>query len=488
MMLTLINTNRMLPPIAPVGVDYIASAASAAGIDVELVDLCLSEDPDLDLERYFSIQRPEVVGLTFRNVDDCFWPSGQTFLPDLNRIVARLRGLTDSPVVLGGVGYSIFPKQIVERSGADFGIHGDGEQSIVDLIRELRGARKFNRVPGLVYRDGGIVRSNPPAWPSTLATLPARDWVNNIAYFHQGGQIGVETKRGCPRQCSYCADPLAKGNRARLRPPIQVAQEIELLLNGGIDVFHLCDPEFNLPPEHAIGVCDILHARGLGERIRWYAYLAVTPFSEDLAYRMRRAGCVGINFTSDAAHPQMLAAYRQPHRKEDLDRVVRLCRKQGITVMLDMLLGGPGETPETIQYTVEAFRQIDPDCAGAALGVRIYPNTGMAAMVAAEGPPESNPSIRRHYDGPVDWLQPTFYISSKLGDQPARLVRDLTDQDPRFFPPQEETNASSENPSDHNYNANRQLVDAIAAGARGAYWDILRKLRMAGERSGPDRS
>ena len=61
--------------------------------------------------------------------------------------------------------------------------------------------------------------------------------------------------------------------------------------------------------------------------------------------------------------------------------------------MLDMLLGGPGETPQTVAETVRAFKQFDPDCAGAALGVRIYPGTAMAAIVASEGPMETNAAI-----------------------------------------------------------------------------------------------
>ncbi len=475
-MITLVNTNRMTPPIAPIGLDYIAGAIGRAGIDVALLDLCLAEDPEQAVRDHFSSHRSELIGLSFRNVDDCFWPSGQSFLPTLRRIVEQIRAVCDAPIVLGGVGYSIFPREILVDSGADFGVHGDGEQAIVQLHAELRGPRRFDRVTGLVYRDGSDVHANRPAWPKPLALCSRRDTVDNATYFRRGGQTGLETKRGCPRQCIYCADPLAKGPASRLRAPGEVADEVESLLGQGIDVLHLCDAEFNLPPDHAKAVCQELIRRRLGDRTRWYAYLAVTPFSEDLAGAMRRAGCVGINFTSDAAHPAMLAVYGHPHRKDDLARAVRLCRANGIAVMLDMLLGGPGETPETVAGTIEAFKEIDPDRAGAAMGIRVYPGTRFAEMFAAEGPMEGNPNIRRHYDGPVDLLRPTFYIASALGPNPARLVNDLIGDDPRFFPPAEEADDGVSSSGDHNYNENRDLVAAIAAGARGAYWDILRQM------------
>lgn len=113
------------------------------------------------------------------------------------------------------------------------------------------------------------------------------------------------------------------------------------------------------------------------------------------------------------------------------------------------------------------------------MGVRLYPGTAVTAMVAAEGPWETNASLRRHYRGPLDLLRPTFYISAALGEHPARLVRDLIAGDQRFFEPEEEMPAAAraDVQGDHNYNANQTLSDAIAAGARGAYWDILRKLR-----------
>lgn len=479
-MLTLINANRMKPPIAPIGLDYVAGAVRQAGFPVELLDLGLAEDPDAAMKEYFDNRQPELVGLSFRNVDDCFWPSGQSFLPQLEKDVASLREHTDAPIVLGGVGYSIFPRPILERSGADFGIHGDGEQALVALLKELRGRRRWDRVPGLAYHQDGAVRGNAPAWPRVLAVPVERAFVDNATYFRQGGQIGLETKRGCHRQCVYCADPLAKGRINRLRDPRDVANEVESLGKQGIDMLHLCDAEFNLPLEHAETVCDELVRRGLGGRVRWYAYLSVLPFPEDLARRMSAAGCVGINFTSDSAHPAMLATYGQPHREEDLVRAVRLCRDNGIAVMLDMLLGGPGETPDTVAHTIDAFRRIDPDCAGAALGVRVYPGTPIAAMIGQDGLRQNDANIRRHYQGPLDLLQPTFYISSALGRRPARLVQELIGGDRRFFPPEDEAAPETAgSTSDHNYNQNQTLVNAIAGGARGAYWDILRQLPQA---------
>ena len=112
-MLTLINTNTMQPAIAPVGIDYIAGAAKQAGIETDYVDLCLADNRDATLRDYFSKHNPELIGLSFRNVDDCFWPSCQWFVPRLAEQINTIRKLTDAPIVVGGVGFRFSPRRLL---------------------------------------------------------------------------------------------------------------------------------------------------------------------------------------------------------------------------------------------------------------------------------------------------------------------------------------------------------------------------------------
>ncbi len=124
-MLTLINTNRMVPAIGPIGLEYVAEAAVHAGIEVDILDLALSEEPDRSLREHLSTRSPTLIGLTFRNVDDCFWPSAQWFVPGLADLVQKMRGLSQAPIVLGGVGFSVFAKQIVDYTGAAYPVDED---------------------------------------------------------------------------------------------------------------------------------------------------------------------------------------------------------------------------------------------------------------------------------------------------------------------------------------------------------------------------
>jgi radical SAM superfamily enzyme YgiQ (UPF0313 family) len=468
----LVNTNRLRPAGAPVGLDYAADVLRAQGMAVGLVDLSFEENPEAAIAASLAKTEPLLVGLTLRNTDDCYLASARHFVPEFAEIVRCVKRHTDAPVVIGGSGYSVCPEAILGVSGAEYGIAGDGEVPLAMLASELVGDGQLWRVPGLVWREDGALRRNP-SWLGPVEGLPAREraLVDNERYFAEGGQAGVETKRGCDRQCIYCADPLGKGRRVRPRSPAQVADEFEVLLASRIDHFHLCDSEFNIPSDHAAAVCEELKRRGLGARARWYTYATPAGFTVELARAMREAGCVGVNFGADSGDDRMLGELGRDFKVPDLRDTARACRTAGLVFMYDLLLGGPGETRESAARTIELMKGISPDRVGVSLGVRIYKGTGLAKFVGEAGPMTENANLRGAVRDNADFLAPVFYLSADLGEDAAHYVAQLVGGDQRFFFPTAEAGTES-----YNYSDNDRLVDAIKRGYRGAYWDILRRL------------
>ncbi len=393
MRVALVNSNRMRPPIAPIGLDYIAEALHAAGHQVDLLDLCWEPDPPAAIAAFFDRAEYGLAGISLRNTDDCGFASRQSFLPEFVETVETIRRHTGAPIVLGGVGFSVMPTQILDLAAADAGIWGEGEFVLPDLVSRLETNQEWRDLPNLIWRSNGTWHRNPPSTPS-LAALPPmrRRWADNVRYFREGGQAGFETKRGCPGRCVYCADPVAKGATTRLRPPKAVADEVSSLIEQGIDHLHTCDGEFNLPPSHAFDVCAEIVRRGLASRLRWYAYCAPAPFSQKLARAMRDAGCVGINFGADNGDARMLRRLGRGFAPEDIENATRWSKDAGLAVMLDLLLGSPGETAESLTRTVELIKQADPDRAGVSVGVRLYPGTELSSRLASE---EQDPRLPR---------------------------------------------------------------------------------------------
>jgi hypothetical protein len=469
----LVNSNLMRPPIAPIGLDYIAGYLDALGHQVDVLDLCFKHDWQAAIAASLSHgAEPHVIGLTLRNTDDCYCASRQTFLPEIDSIAREIEVRAGNALlVMGGVGFSIMPRAILAPFPRWLGIAGDGEAPLAALAAAVDQGTDLSDVAGLAWRANGEWRANPPAYCPLPEIAASRRFVDNLRYFREGGQGGFETKRGCAGQCIYCADPVAKGRAYRLRRPPLVADEVESLLAQGVDCLHTCDSEFNLPPEHAMAVCEEFIRRGLGERLRWYAYCSPGAMTGELAGAMRRAGCVGINFGADSGCDAMLRWLQRDFTAEDIRRVAGICRSVGITCMFDLLLGGPGETRDTADETIGLMQKIAPDAVGVAIGLRIYPGTRLATMVAAEGFGPGNPNLLGDLEAAGDFARPAFYRSAALGDDYADTLHDRLRGDPRFFL------GGSRDETDYNYNANEMLEAAIKAGARGAYWDILRRLR-----------
>ncbi len=468
----LLNPNRTRPPIAPLAIEYLADALETAGVSWSVLDLCLAADPDAALRDSLAAGDPRLIAITFRNTDDCYCATQHSFIPDLQALLRDIRARTAAPVVLGGAGFSVAPAGLLQRTGAEFGVVGDGEVALVRLARSLADQSAWPQIPGLLVRRDGEVAASAPAWePLKPEPLP-RTVLDNGRYFREGGQLGIETSRGCPAACAYCADHHSKGARTRTRPPRAVAQEMLGLAARGMDVFHTCDSEFNADPSHALAVCEELAGQGAGEKLRWYAYCSPTPFPRELARRMREAGCVGVNFGGDSGDAEMLRSLGRAHRPEDVVQCVQACHEAGLVVMLDLLLGAPGETPESLARSIGLVREADADCAGVALGVRLYPNTVLAERLRSRLAAGDDTGLRGCLAENDDLALPLFYLEPALGADPVGLVKDAIGADQRFF-----FGWPDDTQADYNYDDNAELVGAIRNGHRGAYWDILRRVR-----------
>jgi len=474
----LVNPNRMKPPVTPIALDYLAHALANRGIQADVLDLCLSQDWKTAIDDYFAHSRVAAVGVTLRNIDDTTFASREFFLPGFKEVADRLGSKTDAPIVVGGSGFSIMSEDVLGYCGLDLGIVGDGEDSLSLLVQKLAAGEDYTSVPGLVYRDAAGFRRNAPGWRGLDGgEVPARSAVDNRRYFAEGGMGSIESKRGCSGACIYCVDAQSKGRRSRCRSPQSVVAEMEALLGQGIDCLHFCDAEFNLPASHADDVCREMIRKGLGEKLGWYAYASPAPFDGDTAALYRKAGCRGINFGVDSADDEVLRILGRDFDVQGLRHTAAACHEQGLVFMYDLLLGGPGETKESLSKTIHALKQMSPDRVGAALGIRVFPGTRLAELVLQSGPLESNSNLHGAVADNERLFSPLFYLSAELGDDVPQYLEKLIDSDQRFLfmkPPQ----AGDMN---YNYNDNRCLVEAIRQGYRGAFWDILRRVSERGD-------
>jgi hypothetical protein len=473
MRIALINTNRTTPPIGPIGLEYVAETLVHRGAETRMLDLCWENDWRKSMDSFFATDEYQMVGLTLRNTDDCAFTSRYSFLDLFFAMFDRAASLTDALMLIGGVGFSAMPEPIITRcsesdpkaAGRVIGISGAGESAVLSIMRYLENREDWKKAPEIIACSGGwLFRSRQHSAGRLKLPPMRRNMMNNGRYFREGGQAGFETKRGCTGRCIYCCEPLAKGRSIRMRTPGDVVSELYSLLDQGIDYFHTCDSEFNLPLEHAQEICGEIISRGLGDRIRWYAYCSPVPFDRELAGLMREAGCAGINFGVDSGDDDMLEFLKREHRAENIINAARFCKENGILVMLDLLLGAPGESLTSVTKTIDLVRECGADRIGISAGVRVYPGTELSAMLGSQ-------NMQAGLWGGQNPLEPLFFLEPALSENIFDILDRLIGDDERFFffnPRDQEKN--------YNYNDNELLSRAIKAGYRGAYWDILRRI------------
>ena len=402
------NPSRELLPAPPIGLAYVAGATRRAGHDVAFVDLLGSRRPLEDLRGHLAARAPDVVGLSIRNIDNVVRQRAAWHLEDAGRLAAVVREASDARVVLGGPAVSILGARVLAHVDGDFAVVGEGEATFPRLLAALESGASVGKIPGVISR----IHDGAPAEPARLPRFGAsglEDWIDWRAYARAGATWPIQTKRGCGLACSYCAYPAVEGRAARRRAPTDVADEIERVsARIGPRAFEFVDSTFNVPPLHAEAVCAEITRRRL--RVNLTA-MGVNPLgaSARLFGGMRRAGFNSMMITPEAASDTMLRSLRKGFGAEDVRRTARLARDSGLASMWFFMLGGPGETRQTVEETLSFVeRHLDwPGCVAIFMtGIRVLPGTALAREAAGTG---GLPAER-------DLAEPTFYLSPEVDE------------------------------------------------------------------------
>jgi radical SAM superfamily enzyme YgiQ (UPF0313 family) len=397
--------------VAPLGIAYIAGAARADGHDVALLDLCFSQDIAAEIAHAVRRSSPDLIGVSIRNVDNLTYPASVSYLDEIREAVAVLRAQSSAPMVLGGPGFSIFPERLLSLLGVEFGVIGDGEEAFCLLARHLAGPGEVPDLSNLMRQGGDPRRVARRSAPFAGNGRPARDLLDNPRYLALGGMANLQTKRGCPFRCAYCTYPHIHGESLRLRPPVDVGEELASVVEEtGLDEVFFVDDIFTWPPDHALGICEEIERRGL--RVGWTCFATPLGMTPDLARAMKRAGCRGVEFGTDTASPRVLLALGKPFLQDQIEAATRACREADLPDAHYLIFGGPGETMDTMAETFAFFDNVAPRAVLAFLGVRVYPHTRLHETAVSDGV----------VDASDDLLAPRFYISPKVGGEALRAA------------------------------------------------------------------
>jgi radical SAM superfamily enzyme YgiQ (UPF0313 family) len=401
----LINANRCSTPdpVFPLGLSHLNAALRRAGHETQLFDLLAEPQPVEEVSRRY---QPDFVGISLRNIDNILVRQQETYFADLPALSDAVRRAHPCTVVIGGSGFSIYPRKLLELSGADFGIQGEGEASLIALLAALRGGGGYESIPGLVYRRGRQIVANPQQPSGSQAGLEAADRPSAVANFYlaTSGMLNVQTQRGCAHACAYCAYPLIEGRLHRRRDPEAVAGEFEQLQAMGAKYVFVVDSVFNTSERHVVETCEAILRRGL--KLSWACFLRPQSLTLEMMRLMARAGLTHIEFGSDSFSDTVLEQYAKRLAFDDIARSSQLARQAGIEHCHYLICGGPGETLETLEISFQNSRHLAGSVVLAVVGMRIFPGTVLAQRAVRDG----------HITPDADLLAPAYYFAAGLDE------------------------------------------------------------------------
>ena len=385
----------------PLGLACVAAATEKAGHDVQLLTPISTSDPESSVREGIKGTRPQVIGVSVRNIDDQNMQAPRFLLEPLRRVVAVCRSLSGARIVLGGAGYSIFPESVLTYLGADMGIQGEGESAFPRLLSWLeRGAEGG---PPSVYLPG-----RPPAARDFAANLDAfpmpapRLWLNTV--HNSDIRVPVQSRRGCPLDCAYCSTSAIEGRSFRKRSRESVVEWLREMRESGFRNFYFVDNAFNLSPSYAKELCrEIIRAQ---LDIDWWSIVYPKWVDVELASLMAKAGCTQVSLGFESGSEPILKQLNKRFTCREVRAVSATLSDAGIKRNGFLLLGGPAETRDTVEESLAFADSLDLHALKVTVGLRIYPNTALASRAVAEGVIRPDDNL----------LRPRFYLAHGLED------------------------------------------------------------------------
>jgi radical SAM superfamily enzyme YgiQ (UPF0313 family) len=402
-------------PVMPAGACLVAEAAERAGHRVRFLDLMFEENPASALQSELKRFCPDVIGLSVRNIDNNDMQNPAMPARGAAFLMGVISRHSRAPVVLGGAAVGVMPEEMLRLTGADCAVVGEGEEVFPAMLERLSSGDSFEGLPGVALIDrnaggDGMFRKNTEAAPACKECI-APDfgrWIDMGRYLAAGAAAPLQTKLGCHFRCVYCTYRRVEGTGYRLFEPESAAEAVARYLSAGLRDVELVDSVFNSPHGHAMEVCEAIGRFGgrPGKKRARLQTVELNPLfiDDELFGAMEHAGFAGVGITAESASDRVLEGLGKGFSASHVRRAAEVVKRHNIPCLWIFLLGGPGETKETVEETIGfAQKHIRPeDAAFFNIGVRIYPGTRLEEIARQEG--LLSLSSR-------DMVEPVFYIS-----------------------------------------------------------------------------
>lgn len=358
-------TASATPPIA---IAYLSGTLRAHGYDLQSID-AIGEDIDrmtpiegtvgfaqgLPIEQIVERIDADARIIGFSSMFSSGWTNDR-------RLVERIRErFPKALIIAGGEHITACSEYVLQDSPAiDLCVRGEGEETLVDIVNTASAGNDPRTLDGIVYRDNGSVRSNPPrARIRDVDAIPEPHWddLPLETYMSQGYAHGVNlgrsmplmATRGCPFQCTFCSSPFMWTTRWEPRSPQKVFDEmVKYIKKYNAENFDFYDLTAIIKKQWMIEFCDLIIESGLKFTWQLPSGTRSEAIDAEVVDRLWRSGCRNMNYAPESGSEAVLKRIKKKVKLPRLKESMRAAIRRGLNVKMNMIFAFPEDTPRDI--------------------------------------------------------------------------------------------------------------------------------------------
>ena len=343
--------------IPPIGLAYLAAAIESRGHSAQIIDANRGGISPGEIAAYVS-RKPDVIGITANIL---------TIKIAVVYAEALKRTYPQAQILFGGPQVSVMGQVLLEKySVVDALVLGEGEATIAELAERVGQQDMYAGVPGVIFRNGSKIINNGPRIlieDIDLIPRPAYHLLPHLSSYRTRSRaypVGyLFTSRGCPAACTFCYRNF--GTEWRARSPENVIEEIAFLREEyGIRQLDILDDNFSFDVDRARRILEMIIAKRWDLKINLQIGVRIHSLNRDLLNTMKRAGVFKFGFGIESGDEAMLKRIK---KGLDLDRaieIVRMAKSLSMVTHGYFIIGFPGDSPETMQRTIDFAKRLDP--------------------------------------------------------------------------------------------------------------------------------
>ena len=337
----------------PLNLALLAAISERHGHEVTIMDGEAEQITLEDMAQRAVALKPDMIGFTATSP---FFHISKAVAEGIKCIAPQI------PIAVGGPHITIMKEQAL-LAAFDYAFIGEAEQSWPEFLSRYEKKQDFSSIAGIIYRDQGrVVSTGQPADITNLDVLPAPARHRlNMPLYKLGTLRGrlpftsIQTMRGCPWKCIFCASEALKTTQMRVRSPRSVVDEIKQVVERfGTRHFYIVDDVMTLWKDHILEICDLIDQEGL--KITFEGSTRANLVEDEVMARLVRSGLIRLSFGLETVDPEIRRTMKKQVPLEHYVRANGICNKYGVEALNSVMIGLPGETRDTVRATLRFLR------------------------------------------------------------------------------------------------------------------------------------